>query len=114
MSGTGYLTVKGRGKGIARSEYEYEIPFFEAEEILERLCGKPLVEKNRYTVEHEGTVWQVDEFLGANSGLVVAEVELEREDQFFLLPEWVGREVTGDPRYYNVSLVGRPYSTWEK
>ncbi len=114
MSGSGYLTVKGGGEGIARNEYEYVIPVADAEEMLKLLCPRPHVEKNRYTVEHEGTVWQVDEFLGENSGLVVAEVELAREDQFFLLPGWAGKEVTGDPKYYNVSLVSNPYAVWKK
>ena len=114
MAGKGYLTVKGGGDGITRKEYEYTIPITDAEEMLDDLCAKPLIEKNRYYVEYDGMVWEIDEFFGENSGLVVAEVELEREDQMFSLPLWVGREVSGDPRFYNVSLVRNPYSGWEE
>jgi len=114
MAGRGYLTIKGRGTGIARMEYEYAIPVADAEEMMERLCEKPLIEKNRYTVEHAGMFWEVDEFFGENSGLIVAEVELEREDQIFSLPPWAGREVTGDPRYFNAALTRNPYSRWKE
>jgi CYTH domain-containing protein len=114
MAGRGYLTVKGGADGITRKEYEYAIPAAEAEEMLDGLCAKPLIEKNRYRVEHEGMVWEVDEFFGENSGLVVAEVELEREDQIFSLPGWIDREVTGDSRYFNAALVRNPYSSWKR
>lgn len=114
MGGKGYLTVKGGGEGITRDEYEYMIPAADAEEMLDNLCAKPLIEKNRYRLEYDGMVWEVDEFFGENSGLVMAEVELEREDQLFSLPGWVGREVTGDPRYFNAALVGNPYSCWTR
>ncbi|MCL7487099.1 MAG: CYTH domain-containing protein [Desulfobulbaceae bacterium] len=114
MAGKGYLTIKGKGAGIARREYEYAIPVVDAREMLERLCEKPLIEKNRYTFEHAGMIWEVDEFLGENSGLIVAEVELEREDQMFSLPAWVGREVTGDPKYFNAALVRNPYLRWKE
>ncbi|GAB4337596.1 MAG: CYTH domain-containing protein [Desulfobulbaceae bacterium] len=113
MGDAGYLTVKGEGSGISRLEYEYVIPVAEADEMLSRLCGKLLVEKNRYTVEHEGREWVVDEFLGRNTGLVLAELELEREDEVFLLPPWAGREVTGDSRYFNASLACHPYTAWK-
>ncbi len=114
LAGKGYLTVKGGGSGFTRKEYEYPIPLADAEEMLEMLCAKPLIEKNRYRIEHEGMVWEVDEFFGENGGLVIAEVELEREDQMFSLPGWVGREVTGDRRFYNAALVRNPYSNWKE
>lgn len=112
--GKGYITIKGRSKGISRREYEFEIALKEAEEMLEHLCEKPLIEKKRYTVKYGGMTWEIDEFSGENSGLVIAEVELEQEDQVISLPEWAGPEVTSDPRYYNAALVKNPYSKWKK
>ena len=113
MGGRGFLTVKGRGEGLARPEYEYEIPVDEAREMLEGLCVKPLIVKERYRVVHDGLVWEVDEFGGENRGLVLAEVELAHPDQAVSLPVWVGREVSGDYRYYNASLVSNPYARWQ-
>ena len=112
MDDKGYLTVKGVSRGAVRVEYEYEIPEVEAEAMLDDLCEKPLIEKIRCKIEHKGLVWEVDEFLGENSGLIVVEVELESEDQKFVKPEWVGEEVTGDPRYFNANLIHHPYSKW--
>lgn len=112
MGEKGYLTVKGRGEGLSRLEYEYAIPLAEAMEMLDRLCAKPLISKNRYLIPCQGLVWEVDEFAGDNSGLVIAEVELASPDQVVPLPGWVGREVTGDPRYYNAALVSNPYCRW--
>jgi CYTH domain-containing protein len=109
---TAYLTIKGETSGVSRAEYEYPIPLAHADELLDTLCIKPVIEKTRYRIEHRGLVWDVDEFAGENAGLVIAEVELESEEQAIELPEWVGDEVTGDPRYYNVSLVTNPYSKW--
>ncbi|MEZ4728128.1 MAG: CYTH domain-containing protein [Caldilineaceae bacterium] len=108
----GYLTIKGKTVGASRAEYEYEIPFQDAEEMLDTLCHRPLIEKIRYTVEHSGVTWEVDEFLGANTGLLVAEVELERVDQLFTKPAWIDQEVTDDHRYFNASLVEHPFSRW--
>lgn len=108
----GYLTVKGISQGAVREEYEYEIPRSDADAMLDRLCEKPLIEKKRYTIVYKGFVWEVDEFFGANLGLIVAELELQTEDQEFLKPEWIGKEVTGDPKYFNANLVHRPYSQW--
>ncbi len=110
----GYLTVKGKLSGITRLEYEYPIPVQEAHEMLNQLCEKPLIEKTRYCVECKGHIWEVDEFSGENQGLVVAEVELESEDQRVELPEWVGQEVSEDSRYLNASLVKNPYSHWSQ
>jgi adenylate cyclase len=110
----GYLTIKGATTGAVRTEYEYAIPVKDAREMLEHLCERPLIEKTRYTLVYRGLKWEVDEFLGSNAGLVIAEVELEKEDQVIELPGWVGREVTGDPRYYNASLIANPYSNWPR
>ena len=109
----GFLTVKGISVGASRLEFEYEIPLGDANTLLDELCEKPLIEKNRYKIEHQGFTWEVDEFFGENDGLVVAEIELESEDQAFDKPGWVGEEVTGDPRYFNSSLISKPFSTWK-
>ncbi len=110
----GYLTVKGISVGASRAEFEYEIPVADADQLLDGLCKRPLIEKTRYRVAHQGLVWEVDVFAGDNAGLVVAEVELEDEAQEVPLPDWVGAEVTGDARYFNANLVARPYATWAK
>lgn len=107
-----YLTIKGRSEGATRGEWEYPIPLDEANELLERLCEQPLIEKTRRQISFRGNTWEVDEFLGANQGLVVAEIELRSEDQQFDKPDWIGEEVTHDPRYYNSSLVRQPFSSW--
>lgn len=109
----GFLTVKGISVGATRSEYEYEIPLADAKALLDDLCEKPLIEKNRYKIEYAGFIWEVDEFFGKNDGLVVAEIELENEEQSFDKPEWVGEEVTGDVRYFNSNLIKEPYSQWK-
>ena len=108
----GFLTVKGVTVGATRSEYEYMIPAADADEILDNLCEKPIIEKNRYEILLNGVTWEVDEFLGDNDGLIVAEVELQSEDQSFAKPDWIGMEVTDDPRYFNANLIARPFSTW--
>jgi len=108
----GYLTVKGITTGASRLEYEYEIPVPDADAMLDELCEKPIIEKNRYKIQTGSLVWEVDEFFGDNAGLVVAEVELESEAQAFQKPEWVGAEVTGDPRYFNSNLIQHPYTRW--
>lgn len=108
----GYLTIKGARKGVSRLEFEYAIPLADAQAMLDSMCVRPLIEKTRYRVAHEGLEWEVDEFAGENAGLVVAEVELEREDQEVPLPAWVGKEVSTDDRYANANLAERPFSTW--
>lgn len=110
--GKGYLTIKGETRGATRLEFEYEIPADEANALLARLCERPLIEKTRYEVAYRGLTWEVDEFYGDNEGLVIAEVELASEAQPFEKPTWVGQEVTGEARYYNVNLAKRPYKTW--
>jgi adenylate cyclase len=107
-----YLTIKGTTVGATRLEFEYEIPGQDAQEILDELCERPLIEKNRHKIEHGGLTWEVDEFFGENEGLIIAEIELDSEDQAFEKPDWLGREVTGDPRYFNANLVENPYSRW--
>lgn len=109
--GRGYLTVKGETRGMVRAEYEYEIPPSDARAML-ALCDPPLVEKTRYVVDAAGRRWEVDVFHGANDGLVVAEVELPSETAEVTLPAWVDREVTGEKRYYNSSLIVHPYHSW--
>ena len=108
----GLLTVKGLTRGITRAEFEYDIPLADAARLLDELCLRPLIEKTRYRVQHGGLTWEIDEFHGENAGLVVAEVELEREDQEVPLPDWVGKEVSGDSRYFNSNLAVHPYSQW--
>lgn len=105
------LTIKGETRHGARPEFEYDVPTGEAEEILE-LCKKPLVEKVRYVVDHAGHAFEVDVFSGVNQGLITAEVELQRLDEPVSLPDWIGEEVTDDPRYLNANLVDHPYSMW--
>jgi adenylate cyclase len=105
------MTVKGRSVGASRGEWEYPIPLADAEELL-RLCEQPLVEKYRRRIGFGGLIWEVDEFLGANAGLVVAEVELSSEDQAFDKPDWVGAEVSDDARYFNSNLIRHPYTLW--
>jgi len=108
----GWLTIKGITVGATRAEYEYEIPSDEASEMLDNLCERPLIEKTRYRVEHQGLIWEVDEFDGDNAGLIIAEVELEEEDQAIVLPDWVGEEVTGDARFFNANLIANPFTRW--
>lgn len=107
----GYLTIKGVSQGASRAEFEYEIPLADAKQLL-LLCDGPVIEKYRRNIEFDGMTWEVDEFLGANQGLVVAEIELVSEDQLFSRPAWVGEEVTDDARYYNSALTVHPFSQW--
>jgi CYTH domain-containing protein len=105
------MTVKGITVGASRLEFEYDIPFDDATQLLE-LCEQPIIEKTRYKIPLGDLVWEVDEFHGVNDGLTVAECELESEDQAIDKPDWVGDEVTGDPRYFNSNLIASPYTTW--
>jgi CYTH domain-containing protein len=109
-----FLTIKGISAGAVRSEYEYEIPFTEALELLTQLCEKPIIEKIRYKITYKGLIWEVDEFSGENQGLLVAEVELTNEQQEIELPPWVGEEVTTDTRYYNANLIKHPFTKWQQ
>ncbi len=108
-----FLNIKSATLGVWRREYDYPIPLGDAEEILDHLCQRPLIEKTRYHVAHAGHTWEVDVFEGDNAGLVVAEIELDSEDESFAKPAWAGEEVSHDPRYYNVCLVKHPYKEWK-
>jgi len=108
----GTITVKGKNVGARRAEFEYEIPAADAERMLDTLCKRPLIEKVRYTLAVGSHTWEIDVFEGENAGLVVAEIELGSEDEAFDEPEWVGEEVTDDPRYFNSNLVANPYRHW--
>ncbi|WP_058910024.1 CYTH domain-containing protein [Entomohabitans teleogrylli] len=109
-----YLTIKGITVSATRTEYEYEIPYADCCAMLDELAERPIIEKKRYKIPVGEVVWEIDEFLGVNDGLIVAEVELKSEDQQFDKPAWIGEEVSGDPRYFNSNLVANPYTTWEK
>ncbi len=108
----GFLTIKGITVGATRAEYEYEIPAGDTNEMLDDLCEQPIIEKKRYKVPLDGFIWEIDEFGGVNEGLIVAEIELESEDQEFNKPDWIGDEVSGDPRYFNSNLIANPFTTW--
>ncbi len=108
-----FLTIKSKTIGISREEFEYEIPVDEAKTLLKELCDKPLIEKQRYAIPYAGKVWEVDVFGGENEGLVIAEIELTSESEKIAKPEWVGEEVSGDPKYFNSNLVKYPYLKWK-
>ncbi|MDD8012292.1 MAG: CYTH domain-containing protein [Acidobacteriota bacterium] len=110
----GFLTIKGITKGVSRSEFEYEISVEDANIMLDEICEKPLIEKKRYKIAVGALVFEVDEFFGENEGLVVAEVELADEKQKIDLPDWIGAEVSGDPRYFNSNLIRHPYKKWQE
>lgn len=113
ISGTlAFLTIKGATCHASRKEFEYPIPQQDARQMLDLFCKKPFIEKTRYQVHHKGFEWVIDRFSGDNQGLVVAEIELDAVDQPFEKPDWVGKEVTCDPRYFNSNLIETPYSTW--
>lgn len=106
------INIKSATLGIRRDEFEYSIPLDDAVYMLTNLCQKPIIKKKRYHVEVENHRWEVDVFEGDNHGLVVAEIELTREDEVFIIPEWIGEEVSHDHRYYNTCLVTHPYKDW--
>lgn len=107
-----WLNIKSAVIGTQRHEYEYEIPLSDAQEILNNLCVKPLIEKTRHFVTYQNHQWEIDEFEGENAGLIVAEIELDSIDEIFAKPVWLGEEVTHDLRYYNNNLAKNPYSQW--
>ncbi|MBN1337681.1 MAG: CYTH domain-containing protein [Bacteroidales bacterium] len=108
-----YISVKGVVTGFTRMEFEYEIPPDDALFMLDNLCEKPPVKKLRYKIRYGNHVWEVDEFLEENQGLVIAEIELQTEEEIFTKPPWIGREVTGEPQYYNANLVKNPFKNWK-
>jgi len=107
------LTIKGLPLGNERAEFEYAIPLTDAEQLLNEICLKPSIKKYRFKIHHKGFIWEVDEFLEENEGLVVAEVEIPEKDTKVELPAWVGKEVSSDPRYYNSNLIDNPFNTWK-
>ncbi|OUL20204.1 CYTH domain-containing protein [Nostoc sp. 106C] len=108
----GYLTIKGISVKYSRSEFEYPIPLADAQEMLDTLCDRPLIEKIRYRIEYGNLIWEIDEFDGVNKGLILAEVELSHEQQKIELPIWIGEEVSDNPKYFNSNLVKHPFSQW--
>lgn len=108
----GFLTIKGKTQGISRAEFEYPIPIKDAEAMLTTLCALPPIEKTRYLINHANKCWEVDVFHGANQGLIVAEVELNSENEALALPEWVGADVSRETRYFNSQLASHPFCQW--
>ena len=108
-----FLNIKSATIDITRQEFEYEIPLADASEMLETLCEKPIIDKTRYLLKNENHVWEIDVFSGENEGLIVAEIELSDKAESFDKPDWLGAEVSGDARYYNVSLVKHPFKDWD-
>lgn len=107
-----HLNIKSATLGVSRSEYEYPIPLEDAEEMLDTLCGKLVLEKTRHFVHHGDHVWEIDVFEGDNAGLVMAEVELKDPQEAFARLPWLGDEVSHDKRYYNAYLISHPYKSW--
>lgn len=101
---SGYITIKGKTKGVSRSEFEYEIPVDEAKAMIQEFCDR-YIEKTRFLFEHDGFTWEVDEFFSPKKGLILAEIELTSEDQQFSLPEWVDKEVSDDAQYFNSNMI---------
>jgi len=106
------INIKSMTLAITRQEYEYSIPMADAEKLLQDLCEQPQIEKIRYIVEHEDHKWEIDVFAGDNNGLIVAEIELQNENEIFAIPEWIGDEVSEQLKYYNVNLIKYPFSSW--
>ncbi len=106
------INIKSMTLAITRQEYEYSIPMADAEKLLQDLCEQPQIEKTRYIVEHEDHKWEIDVFAGDNNGLIVAEIELQDENEIFAIPEWIGDEVSEQLKYYNVNLIKYPFSSW--
>lgn len=107
-----WMNIKAMKTGVSRDEFDYEIPRTDALYMLDSLCLRPLIEKTRHYVPVADHIWEIDEFEAENHGLLVAEIELGEENEAFTRPEWLGPEVTHDPRYYNVALVSLPFSRW--
>ena len=107
-----FITIKGNKIGLSRFEFEYKIPKSDANELFKSFCKIGSISKTRHYVDYNGHTWEVDEFHGENNGLVVAEIELESEDEQFEIPNWVIKEVTADARYYNMNLATHPFCKW--
>ena len=108
-----FITIKGNKIGISRFEFEYKIPKSDALELFENFCEMGSIKKTRHYVKHLDHTWEIDEFHADNQGLIVAEIELNAENEEFDIPGWVSEEVTSDPKYYNMNLTINPYKNWE-
>ncbi|MDA8979777.1 CYTH domain-containing protein [Chitinophagales bacterium] len=111
MNNLAFITIKGKRIHTARPEFEYEIPLNDAESIL-KLSKTSIIKKTRYTVNHKGQIWEIDQFEGDNQGLVIAEIELKQKDEAISLPNWIGIEISNDERFYNLSLSINPFKNW--
>ena len=111
MNAAAFITIKGKRINTARPEFEYEIPLNDAESIL-KLSKNSIIKKTRYTVNHKGQIWEIDQFEGDNQGLVIAEIELKQKDEAISLPNWIGTEISNDDRFYNLSLSVNPFKNW--
>lgn len=109
----GIITIKGKNIGLSRPEFEYEIPVKDANELLE-MCETAIIEKTRFELSIDGKNWEIDEFEGVNQGLIVAEIELKSENEVIDIPKWIGKEVSSEAKYYNSSLIKKPYKDWKK
>ena len=107
------INIKGATLGVRRQEFEYPIPMQDAQELLETLCDRPIIEKTRHYVYSGEHLWEIDEFSGDNKGLIVAEIELKHENDSFEIHDWLGEEVSADKRYYNSMLIKNPYKNWQ-
>ena len=108
----GKITIKSKKQNGSGDEFEYDIPGDDAAYLIDHLCLKPIIEKLRYKISFRGNIWEIDEFLGENLGLILAEIELDSPEQKFEKPDWIGEDVTEDPKYKNASLVKNPYNGW--
>jgi adenylate cyclase len=106
-----FLTIKGISVGASRPEFEYEIPKEDAQQMLDMFAVSDLT-KIRYKIDCDNKIWEIDEFLGKNEGLIVAEIELSSEDETFTIPDWIAEEVTGECKYYNSNLSTHPFKHW--
>ncbi|TGK23597.1 CYTH domain-containing protein [Leptospira stimsonii] len=111
-SNKAFITIKSKTVGISREEFEYKIPVADAEMMINNICEKPIIKKLRYLISFQGNLWEVDEFLEENEGLTVAEIELKSEEEVFNKPDWIGKEVSDDSRYFNSSLIKTPFKQW--
>ena len=112
MNSAAFITIKGKRVNTARPEFEYEIPLNDAESIL-KLTKNSIIKKTRFTVNHQGQIWEIDQFEGDNQGLVIAEIELKQKDEAISLPNWIGTEISDDERFYNLSLSINPFKNWK-
>lgn len=108
-----WLNIKGETKGVSRQEFEYKIPLSEAKVILDNFCNKPYIIKKRFIIPHGELFWEVDVFEKENEGLIVAEIELPDENYPLAVPDWIGKEISHDVKYYNANLIHKPFKEWK-